>query len=278
MGIESPYPSGPALPTAPYGEKRTGPLLGAGSPIEPLRTGPVRPLRVADLAFRQTSVTGSPRLTFGARARNFCLPGLFLTFFEYDPVSVVVVFPTVFQPPLVLRWILTGTAAAQSVKAGSSVELTTPLAAPLFLILNVMLLACSLPVSGVQSGGGTRKVVVLNDRAVAERRSRPGSVRPRHPSGTITLSDVDVIDIGTVWVADLSGGVRAERTRHRRRWSASSMQVRPGDHHGRCPPMPHVGVNEVMVGAHPPAPVVARKVAVLLMPGSASAGLSTRRV
>jgi len=86
------------------------------------------------------SVTGSPRLTFGARARNFCLPFGFLTFFVYDPVSVVVVFPTVFQPLLVLRWILTGTAATQSVKAGSSVDLTAPLALPVLLILNETLL------------------------------------------------------------------------------------------------------------------------------------------
>jgi hypothetical protein len=81
MGIESAHPSGPALPTAPYGEKRTGPRKGAGSPIEPLRNGACYFFRTADLAFRQTSVTGSPRLTFGASARNFCVPFGFLTFF-----------------------------------------------------------------------------------------------------------------------------------------------------------------------------------------------------
>ena len=81
----------------------------------------------------------------------------------YDPVSSVVAVALVFQPsPFFFFWILTGTAATQSVKAGSSVELTTPLALPLFFSLNVMALVCSLPVTGTQSGGGTRKEVVLN--------------------------------------------------------------------------------------------------------------------
>ena len=43
------------------------------------------------------------------------------------------------------------------------------------------------------------------------------------------------------------------------------------------PADPHVGVNEVMVGAHPPTPVVARKVAVLVMPVAALPGLSRGR-
>jgi hypothetical protein len=41
-------------------------------------------------------------------------------------VSVVVVRPTVLHGPETRRWILTGTLATQSVKAGSSFEITLP--------------------------------------------------------------------------------------------------------------------------------------------------------
>ena len=160
-GIESSYPSGPALPD---GQKRTGPPSGGRFfAYRALRTG-LLIFRVADLAFRQ-SAAGVPTVVAGARARY--LPGLPLVFAEYDPVSLVVALAAFFQPPpFFFFWILTGTAFTQSVKGVVSVELTTPLALPLFLSFSVMALVC--PVAATQSGGGTRKLAVLKTAAGAD--------------------------------------------------------------------------------------------------------------
>src|SRR4249919_3749162 len=141
MGIESLHSSGPDLSRRPKRKNRP-PNRG---PVLSYRAFPSEAyfliVRVADVAFAQSSAEVVPA-TFGANARY--LPGLPLVFFEYDPVSVVVAVPAFFQPlPLALYWILTGTAATQSVKGGSSVDLTTPLALPLFVSFSVMDLVCS---------------------------------------------------------------------------------------------------------------------------------------
>jgi hypothetical protein len=85
----------------------------------------------------------------------------------------VVVLPTPFQPPLVLRWILTGTLAVHAVNP--SLALTTPLATRCFFSFSVTLLECVLL---------TVKLVVL----VAE------------PSAVVTLMGPVVAPAGTVAV------------------------------------------------------------------------------
>ena len=94
---------------------------------------------MGEVSPRQTS-TPLFRATFGALARY--LPGLSLIFFLYDPLASVVVLPTLFQPLLVLRWILTGTLAAQAVNP--SPTLTFPLATRCFFRPSVTLLECVL--------------------------------------------------------------------------------------------------------------------------------------
>jgi hypothetical protein len=127
------------------------------------RTGEVSPLQTSAPLFRTT---------FGALARY--LPGLSLIFFLYDPVSVVVVLPTFFQPPPgFFRWILTGTLAAHAVNP--SPTLTTPRALRCFFRLSVTLLEWTVL---------TVKFVVL----VAE------------PTGVVTLIGPVVAVAGTVAV------------------------------------------------------------------------------
>ena len=96
---------------------------------------------------------------------------------------MVVVVPAFFQPPLLLRWILTGTLAVHAVNP--SPTLTAPLALPLFFSFSVMLLECVLL---------TVKLVVL----VAE------------PPGVVTLIGPVVAVEGTVaviWVAEFTTNV-----------------------------------------------------------------------
>ena len=96
---------------------------------------------------------------------------------------MVVVLPTVFQSPLFLRWILTGTLAAQAVNP--SPTLTSPLADQLFFSLSVTLLECVLL---------TVKLVAL----VAV------------PPGVVTLIGPVVAVVGTVaviWVAESTTNV-----------------------------------------------------------------------
>ena len=91
--------------------------------------------------------------------------------------------PAFFQPPFLLRWILTGTLAAHAVNP--SPTLTFPLALPLFFSFSVTLLECVLL---------TVKLVVL----VAE------------PPGVVTLIGPVVAVEGTVaviWVAEFTAVV-----------------------------------------------------------------------
>ena len=188
-------------------------------------------VRIADVAFRQSSAEVVPA-TLEAMARY--LPGLPLVFFEYDPVSVVVAVPAFFQPPpLALRWILTGTAATQAVKGGSSVELTTPLALPFFFSFSVMDLVC--PPAGAQSGGGD-----LEGGGAESRPHRPwlkvspGSVRLRQPDGTKTAERCPGLRVGNrVGLAALPSTAANGRTHVAAvPWSGAE-EVRPCDRHYR---------------------------------------------
>ena len=218
-------------------------------------------VRVADLAFRQSSASVVPS-TLVASARY--LPGLPLVFLVYDPVSVVVVLPTFFQPPLVLRWILTGTLATQAVKAGSSVELTTPLAAPLFFSFSVIVLSCPTAPGGAQSGGGVWNEAELNAVPPVVANVVTWIGPSEAVDGLITPSVVALSMSGTVPVASAAYGLN--------RTAPPSIESTPARSVSRfvpvivttAPDKPHVGVNEAMVGAHAPAPAVDRKVPVLV--------------
>ena len=74
MGIQSPYRLSTSFSDGSLRRKKNRPPTGGRFSIEPLSERGLLFVPIADLAFGQASVTGSPRLTFGARARNFCLP------------------------------------------------------------------------------------------------------------------------------------------------------------------------------------------------------------
>jgi hypothetical protein len=186
-----------------------------------------------------------------ARARY--LPGRSGILLLKDPVELVVVVRTVLHRPETRRWTLTGTLATQSVKAGSSVELTLPRATRCFLRLSVTLLAWSTGNGGQwMSGGGTWKAVPL--------RTAPSPITslkvltrigPSAASdGTSTLSVVGVSALGTVCVAVVAYG--AKRTSVcvvagsalARRFVPAIATVVPAD--------AEHGVMEVMVGEQAP--------------------------
>src|SRR6266508_6222103 len=166
------------------------------------------------------------RTTLVALARY--LPGLSGIRFLKDPVSVVVVLPTVFHCPETRRWILTGTLAAQAVNP--SLTLTTPRATRCFRRLRVTLL------EWVRTGPTVKLVVLV---AV--------------PPGVVTLIGPVVAPVGTVAVirvGEFTVNVIAATL-----LNVTEVVVKPVPLKfvplivTLVPTGPRVGVNEVIVGA-----------------------------
>src|SRR6266511_1225770 len=166
------------------------------------------------------------RTTLVALARY--LPGLSGIRFLKDPVSVVVVLPTVFHCPETRRWILTGTLAAQAVNP--SPTLTIPRATRCFRRLRVTLL------EWVRTGP-TVKLVAL----VAA------------PPGVVTLIGPVVAPVGTVAVIRV--GEFTVKVVAATLLNVTEVMVKPVPLKfvplivTLVPTGPRVGVNEVIVGA-----------------------------
>ncbi len=157
---------------------------------------------------------------------------------------MVVVVATVFQPPEALRWILTGTAAAQELNP--SLTLTTPLAVKDFTRLSDTLL---------EWAALTVKFVVL----VTE------------PHEVVTLIGPVVAVEGTVaviWVAVFTTNVEVTLL------NVTEEVVKPVPLKfvpaitTDVPVCPEVGVNEVIVGAPAPPPVTVKLLALVLCPAA----------
>jgi hypothetical protein len=142
---------------------------------------------------------------------------------------VVVVLPTVLQPPDTRRWILTGTLATQAVIV--SATLTTPRATRCLLSLSVTLLACLVL---------TVKLVVLVTEA----------------AGVVTLIGPVVTPAGTVAVILVALTALNVAATPLKVTAVAPVRFVPVIV-TIVPTGPKVGVNEVMVGA--PAAVVTLK-------------------
>src|SRR6266540_869367 len=204
------------------------------------------------------------RMTFGALARY--LPTRSPIRFLYAPVSVVVVFLTVFHCPETRRWILTGTNAAQSVNP--SPTLTFPRATRCLRRRSVTLLGCSLGSPQWSSGGGTWKAVAL--RTAPSPTTSLNVLTRIGPSaaseGTTTLICVGVSG-APVCVAVAAYG--AKRTspptaavmvvpEFLRRFLPAITTVVPAD--------PAHGVNDVTVGEQAPGLVLVKSVGLFAVP------------
>jgi hypothetical protein len=178
----------------------------------------------------------------GARVRY--LPCLFFTCPAYLPVEVVVALRIVFQTPLTLRWILTGTADLQA--ANPSPTDTWPATWRVSLRRSVTLLPCLVITVTV-------KLVVL----VAE------------PQPVVTLIGPVVAVEGTVafiWVAEGTVNVAVTLL------NVTEVVVKPVPLKfvpvivTDVPVGPEVGVNEVIVGAPAPPPVTVKLLVLVLCP------------